>query len=181
MCANSGPRLRGVLPSVLALTLLLACAASPVDSAIEVPSHAASPFFGISVRDFETGNGVPLVLLRTGNYLEHYTDSAGNVAFLEPGMMDQAVWFSVLADGYVHDNNTFPADGKTPYDNGTMLVTTPGVRVYLYVHRTQAAQRMYRLTGGGLYRDTVLLGLQNELPRSARQNALADPRTGSFG
>ena len=45
--------------------------------------------------DGETGAGVPLVLLRTGGYLQYYTDSAGFVAFDEPGLLGQPVWFSV--------------------------------------------------------------------------------------
>ncbi len=46
---------------------------------------APSEYFHISCLDGETGNGVPLVLLRTGNYLQFYSDSAGNIAFYEPG------------------------------------------------------------------------------------------------
>ena len=85
--------------SLVRTTLLLllhgtvaAVAATALDS--------ASPYFHIRVIDGETGEGVPLVLLRTGNYLELYTDSAGNAAFLEPGMMDMPVFFSILSDGY---------------------------------------------------------------------------------
>eukprot|EP00756_Hemistasia_phaeocysticola_P063136 Hpha_TRINITY_DN6626_c0_g1::TRINITY_DN6626_c0_g1_i1::g.26460::m.26460 len=139
----------------------------------------SSLYFGISVRDNATGKGVPLVLLRTGNYIEHYTDSAGNIAFLEPGLMNQSVWFSVLADGYAFLNSS---SIPSPYDNGTVLHTGLGERATLYVHRTQAAQRVYRLTGGGRYRDTLLLGWEAEIPEAVRPDAAMDASgSGSFG
>ena len=59
-----------------------------------------SIFFRISVLDGATGRGVPLVQLRTGNYINSWTDNSGTIAFFEPGMMDQPVFFSVLSDGY---------------------------------------------------------------------------------
>eukprot|EP01046_Picozoa_sp_COSAG06_P083871 COSAG06_NODE_30735_length_533_cov_0.963134_1_plen_121_part_10 len=45
----------------------------------------AAPYFRISVVDSQTGRGVPLVLLRTGDFVQQYSDSAGNIAFYEPG------------------------------------------------------------------------------------------------
>jgi hypothetical protein len=46
---------------------------------------ATNPFFGIQVLDDQTGRGVPLVELETVNHLRLVTDSAGGVAFAEPG------------------------------------------------------------------------------------------------
>lgn len=45
--------------------------------------------FKIKVVDAETGRGIPLVELKTTNNVLYYTDSAGVVAFSEPGLMDQ--------------------------------------------------------------------------------------------
>src|SRR5580658_6469533 len=61
----------------------------------------ARSYFGIRVVDDQTGRGVPLVYLRTTFKAEYVTDSAGYVAFLEPGLMDgQQVWFEVSSWGY---------------------------------------------------------------------------------
>jgi hypothetical protein len=49
--------------------------------------------FMIKVVDAETGRGIPLVELMTTNNIKYYTDSAGNVAFDEPGLMNQSVFF----------------------------------------------------------------------------------------
>ncbi len=58
----------------------------------------AQEAFSIRVVDDATGRGVPLVELRTVNDVPYYTDSAGIVAFKEPGMMDQIVFFHVSYD-----------------------------------------------------------------------------------
>lgn len=134
-------------------------------------------YFRIFCMDATTGEGVPLVLLRTGNYLEFYSDSAGNIAFFEPGLMDQPVFFSVLADGYkfLSGGQQYPP----PYDSGIVLQTTSGGTATVAVTRMQHAHRMYRLTGAGLYRDTMLVGA--DVPASVRARAVAEPSTGSFG
>ena len=46
------------------------------------------------------------------------------------------------------------------------------------LRRTQIAQRVFRLTGGGLYRDSVLVGAA--VPPSVR-NPLIDPAAGVLG
>ena len=48
--------------------------------------------FMIKVVDAETGRGIPLVELKTTNNILYYTDSAGVVAFDEPGLMDTTVF-----------------------------------------------------------------------------------------
>lgn len=62
--------------------------------------------FRITVVDAETNRGVPMVELSTTNNITFITDSAGVIAFDEPGMMDRRVFFTVKSHGY-----TFPADG----------------------------------------------------------------------
>lgn len=56
--------------------------------------------FKIKVVDAETGRGIPLVELKTTNNVLYYTDSAGVVAFSEPGLMDQPVFFHLSSHGY---------------------------------------------------------------------------------
>ena len=62
--------------------------------------------FRIQVVDDETGRGVPLVELTTVNNIRYFTDSNGIVAFDEPGLMNQSVFFHVQSHGY-----EFPKDG----------------------------------------------------------------------
>lgn len=110
-------------------------------------------YFKIQVVDAQTGRGVPLVELTTTHNVRYYTDSNGLVAFYEPGLMDQRVFFTVKSHGY-----EYPKDGFGMA--GTALDIKPGGSTVLKINRINVAQRLYRLTGGGIYRDTVLLGLK---------------------
>ncbi len=111
----------------------------------------AARLFAITVVDDRTGRGVPLVELRTVNDIRYYTDSNGLVAFDEPGLMDREVFFYVSSHGY-----EYPADGFG--NRGLKLRTTPGKTARVPIRRLNIAERLYRVTGQGIYRDTVLLG-----------------------
>jgi len=144
--------------AILPASLVVAAAPSeapPVDPAVasHVPAGAAAPadYFLIEVVDADTGRGVPLVELRTVNEIRYVTDSAGLAAFHEPGLMDRDVFFFVSSHGY-----EFPKDGFGM--RGRALRTAPGQTARLTVKRTNIAQRLYRVTGEGIYRDTVLAG-----------------------
>ncbi len=110
----------------------------------------AQDYFKIRIVDQETGRGVPLVELRTTANHYFVTDSNGLVAFREPGLMDQDVFFHIRSHGY-----RFPKDAFGY--RGTKLRPTPGGEATLTIERENIAQRLYRLTGYGVYRDTVLL------------------------
>jgi hypothetical protein len=114
------------------------------------PDPGKDPF-AITVADEQTGRGVPLVELRTVNGIRLYTDSNGIAAFREPGLMDQDVFFHVASHGY-----EFPADGFG--FRGKKLHVTPGGSARLTVRRVNLAERLYRVTGGGIYGDSVLVG-----------------------
>src|SRR6185436_17741553 len=81
---------------------------------------AENPYFVIQVIDESTGRGVPLVELKTVNNVSCWTDSAGVVAFNEPGLMDREVYFHVASPGYEDPKDAFgnrgvklrPAAGK---------------------------------------------------------------------
>ena len=105
---------------------------------------AQSDYFAIHVIDAQTGRGVPLVELRTVHNVRYYTDSAGLVAFSEPGLMDQEVFFFVTSDGY-----EYPADGFGM--RGTRLQVQAGDEATLKLERLNIAERLYRVTGGGIY------------------------------
>lgn len=123
------------------LAALLIVAAPPV-----VPKP-----FALRVVDGQTGRGVPLVELRTVHGIRLWTDSNGLVAFAEPGLMGQDVFFHVASHGY-----EFPKDGFGY--RGKAVHVTEGGEVTLKVRRVNLAERLYRVTGGGIYRDSVLLG-----------------------
>lgn len=108
-------------------------------------------YFRIQVVDDATGRGVPLVELKTVHGVSYWTDSAGVVAFNEPGLMDRDVFFTVSSHGY-----EFAADGFG--FRGRRLKTKPGTSATLKIKRLNLAERLYRVTGGGIYRDSVLLG-----------------------
>jgi len=111
----------------------------------------SSEYFAIRIVDDQTGRGVPLVELKTTNETTYYTDSNGIVAFYEPGLMDQTVYFSIRSDGY-----EFPEDFLG--SRGVALHVTRGGSAVLKIHRTMIAERLYRITGEGIYRDSVLVG-----------------------
>src|SRR5437879_4513236 len=74
-------------------------------------AESARSFFAIRVVDEETGRGVPLVELKTVNSVSWWTDSAGYVAFDEPGLMGQEVFFYVSSPGYEYPKDYFDNRG----------------------------------------------------------------------
>jgi len=109
------------------------------------------PYFAIRVVDEQTDRGVPLVELKTTNHLRYITDSGGMVAFHEPGLMDREVFFHVASHGYEFAKDGFGYRGKR-------LKTTPGTTATLKIKRINLAERLYRVTGQGIYRDSMLVG-----------------------
>ena len=107
--------------------------------------------FEIQVVDDAAGRGVPLVELETMDNQLYVTDSAGRVAFAEPGQMNVPVWFSMRTHGY-----DVPIDGFGMA--GQRFTTTPGGKATVKLKRRNIAERIARLTGLGIYRDSVLLG-----------------------
>ena len=110
-----------------------------------------SALFAIRVVDAETGRGVPLVELETVNHLRFYTDSNGTVAFREPGLMGRQIFLHVRSHGYEYPKDSFGY-------RGVRLKTTPGTEAVLKLKRLNIAERLYRVTGAGIYRDSRLLG-----------------------
>lgn len=107
--------------------------------------------FVIEVTDAATGRPVPLVELRTTNHLRYVTDNAGVIAFDEPGLMNTEVHFTVSAHGY-----EVPADGFGI--RGVRLTPQPGGRATVKVNRLNIAERLYRLTGDGVFAESIKAG-----------------------
>jgi hypothetical protein len=141
-------RLRTAVVVVAAVLLTIAAGAVTAPAA---PAPAPSEYFAIHVVDEQTGRGVPLVELKTTHDVRHVTDSNGLIAFLEPGLMDTEVFFHVASHGY-----EYPKDGFGY--RGVRLKPTAGGAATVKIKRVNVAERLYRITGGGIYRDTILLG-----------------------
>ncbi len=142
------PQLRFISRVSLVLLTLAPAAASGPSAPATAP---ANPYFEIRVVDEQTGRGVPLVELTTTYHARYVTDSAGRIAFYEPGLMDQEVHFAVRSHGYA-----YPSDGFGI--SGLRLVPTAGGSATVTIRRLNLAERLYRLTGAGIYRDSILLG-----------------------
>lgn len=112
----------------------------------------------IEVLDEQTGRGVPLVELTTTSGVSYVTDSAGLVAFDEPGLMDRRVFFSVKSHGYEARKDGFGFAGVA-------LDVTRGGSATIKLKRLNIAERLYRVTGQGIYRDSILLGRQPPIDR----------------
>lgn len=113
---------------------------------------SASRFFTIQVVDQDTNRGIPLVYLRTTFKAIYMTDSAGYVAFYEPELMTgDALWVAVSSYGFEPPRGFLGIAGM-------QIHPRPGHSTVIKLKRTQIAQRLYRMTGYGIYRDSVLLG-----------------------
>jgi hypothetical protein len=136
----------GSIRGVVGLFAVIAVVGIPVLGQDERPAWAE-----IHVVDAATGRGVPLVELETVNHIKFVTDNAGRVAFGEPGLLDREVFFTVRSHGYetTKDGFGFPGSKITPQ---------AGKVAEIKITRKNVAERLCRLTGEGLYRDTILLG-----------------------
>jgi hypothetical protein len=110
-----------------------------------------SRFFTVEVVDEATGRGVPLVELQTTNAVRYYTDSNGIAALDEPALAGRPVHFGIKSHGYEG-----PADGFGI--RGAVLTVEPGKSAQVKVRRVNIAERLYRVTGEGIYRDSLLVG-----------------------
>lgn len=119
---------------------------------------AETSYFGIQIVDADTGRGVPLAELRTVNDIRSVSDNAGWIAFQEPGLMSgRDVWFHLSAPGYRKDKDGFG-------NAGVKLKPKSGETATIKIKRSNIAERIGRLTGQGLYRDSELLGKPVPLP-----------------
>ena len=119
---------------------------------------ADQDLFRITVVDEQTRRGVPLVELRTVNNISLWTDSNGIAAFNEPGLTGHEVYFHVRSDGY-----EYPKDGFG--NRGVKLKPTRGGKATIKINRLNVAERLYRVTGEGIYRDSVMVGEPTPLKR----------------
>ena len=73
------------------------------------------------------------------------------MAFDEPGLFNRKVFFTITSHGYEVDKDGFGYRGKA-------LEVTEGGSADIVIRRLNIARRLYRVTGAGIYRDSVLTG-----------------------
>lgn len=135
------------LRAILVMTMVAVITA--VSNADSSPQRGKC--FTITVVDDQTNRGVPLVELQTVNNIRFYTDSNGIAAFDEPGLMNQTVFFHVKSHGYEFAKDGFGYRGKA-------IAIKEGGSIRLLIKRVNIAERLYRITGEGIYRDSILVG-----------------------
>ncbi len=116
---------------------------------------------GIRVVDSESGRGVPLVELETVDGVKFVTDNAGRIAFHEPDLMDRDIHFTIRGHGY-----EVPKDGFG--FRGVKVTPKVGNPIEIKIVRKIVAERLGRLTGEGLYRDSELLGHKTPAPNAGQ-------------
>jgi hypothetical protein len=123
----------------------------------------------ITVVDNQTGRGVPMTRVELESRHSYYTDSKGIVAFHEPDIMDTDLHFSFRSHGYDLDLVAHPTGkyrDQTNWETTSIrLACATGGNLMLQMQRSdnQVAQRLYRLNGYGIYRDSALMGIAQPL------------------
>lgn len=112
-----------------------------------------SKYFVVRVVDEQTDRGVPLVELKLANEVKYWTDSAGVAALDEPSLRGREAFLAIRSHGYEYPE-------ETAFGRGSVVVKIePGKTREVRIRRTMIAERLYRLTGEGIYRDSVMAGL----------------------
>jgi len=135
---------------------MLRCCALLVLAWLCVGAHSMSAQdspvpFRIQVLDDQTGRGVPLVRLETVNNISFFTDSQGIAAIDDPDLEGREVFFRVSSHGYEYPQDGFGIRGER-------CRVTRGAGTTLSIRRINIAERLYRLTGASIYRDSLLTG-----------------------
>lgn len=125
--------------------------------------RAPVPAFRISVVDPDIGRGIPVVELRTNDGRSFFTDSAGVIAIVDPDLLGRRVFFEVRSFGYEYDQRSYGRPGLA-------LDVAPGAAALLEMRRHNVAERLYRVTGSGIYRHSELLG--DDVPLRSRHRKL---------
>jgi hypothetical protein len=116
-----------------------------------IANMSGAPPFVIQVVDSQTGRGVPLVELEAINHRTWYSDSNGIVAIFDAWARGNLL-LKVRSHGYRFEQKAFD-------EAGVILNVKPGGRATLRIVRENIAERLYRITGGGIYADSVAAGL----------------------
>lgn len=154
--------------SIVLVIVLDAVNTSRLFSQTPAATPTTSSYFGLRAIDDKTGQGVPLVRFKTTSNIALWSDSQGYAAFNEPGLMDTEVYFEIDSPGY-----EAAADGFG--FRGLRVTPQAGKVAEVRLKRINSAERVGRVTGQGIYRDSELLGL----PTPRNSSSLKAGVTGS--
>ena len=115
------------------------------------PAGVAAEPFRIEVVDQENGWPVPLVELTTVHGATFVSDNAGLIAFDLPELMGRETWCTVRGFGYGVGKDGFGLEG-------VRFTPQPGGEVQVKVQRRIIANRLGRVTGGGIFAESQKLG-----------------------
>ena len=113
---------------------------------------AATPYW-VRIIDADTNRGVPLVQLSTSDSKYYWTDSNGVAVIEDSALQGREVAFNIHSDGYMFEQ-------KVNGEPGATLHVQAGTHDELKIKNLNIAERLYRVTGANIYRDTVLAGLK---------------------
>lgn len=137
---------------ILGLGLLILAVTCSVDGADNKSEPiAVKEYAEIRIIDAENNLGIPMAELETVHGLRYVSDNSGRIAFREPDLMGTEIYFFVRSHGYEipHDGFGFAGVKIRPF---------AGEVAEIKMVRKNIAVRLCRLTGEGLYRDSLLLG-----------------------
>lgn len=117
---------------------------------LDAPFVSAADCFSIRVIDQATKRGVPLVTLATPTE-SFVSDSQGYIAYCDTDRLGKTSSFEVTSHGYRFEAGSIDLD------------TVRGESRVIEVTRENIAERLYRLTGEGIHRESVRLGLTTPL------------------
>ncbi len=104
----------------------------------------------IHVTDAATGRGIPLAELVTVDDVVYVTDNAGRVALDEPQLQGQTLFLKPRSPGYLSRKDGFGIEG-------VRITVKPGDKVTIPLERSNIAERLFRITGRDLYRESLQL------------------------
>lgn len=119
--------------------------------AVALQDSQPSKPFRLRVYDEATKRGVPMVEVQALTNQKWFTDSNGLVAIDDPVLMNRTAFFYIKSHGYEFKKDGFGFAGAR-------VDLRPGGKIDLPIKRINIAERLYRITGGGIYRHTVALG-----------------------
>lgn len=166
-----------VLFCILIIVLIFNVELVEISKDMKANSKVNFPYHGIHFIDSVTGNGIPMIIIQSTYKTRYISDSNGYIAFFEPGLMNLSISFTIEDAAGYHAK----VDAWTNLEL-IQIQTTSGEESIVKLNRTQISERWCRLTGYGIYRDSVLLGKESPSEYSLAQKLVTglDSMMGTF-
>ncbi|KAJ4462104.1 putative coagulation factor 5/8 type domain protein [Paratrimastix pyriformis] len=109
--------------------------------------------YALFFQDAATKQVISLVTATTPNGISFVSDNAGSMAICDSDLLGRRVWFTLSSPGYA-----YPPDFMGLH--GLSVDLTPGNSSTVLLQRTIKAERIYRITGAGLYHHATTINRQ---------------------